>query len=70
MVVVSVVACVFWVFDFGAGASPSVPELLIAVTVLVALFKECFVYAKVVERLGFFDVPKTAMTDVSASHVR
>jgi hypothetical protein len=70
VVVFSAVACIFWVLDFGTGASPSVPQLLFTVTVPVALIKEYVVYTSAVKRLGFVDVPKTATAEVSASRGR
>lgn len=70
VVVFSTVAGIFWLLDFGTGASPSVSQLLVTVTVPVALLKEYFVYASAVKRLGFIDVPKSAMAGVSASRGR
>ncbi|MGR6092038.1 hypothetical protein ACU4IU_15860 [Brevibacterium sp. CSND-B09] len=70
VVVFSAVACIFWVLDFGTGASPSVPEMLLTITLPIALFKEYFVYTSAVKRLGFVDVPKTALAGVSASRGR
>ncbi|MGM0698965.1 MAG: hypothetical protein ACQEVD_08965 [Actinomycetota bacterium] len=70
VVVFSAVACIFWVLDFGTGASPSVPEMLLTITLPFALFKEYFVYTSAVKRLGFVDVPKTALAGVSASRGR
>ncbi|WP_092012642.1 hypothetical protein [Brevibacterium siliguriense] len=68
VVVFSTVAGIFWLLDFATGASPSVPQLLVTVTVPAALLKEYVVYASAVKRLGFIDVPKAAMADTSASY--
>ena len=58
-------AFVFWAIGFGTDASPSVPRLLITVSVPVLLLKEYLVYAAAVKRLGLIDVPKTSMAGVS-----
>lgn len=57
----SAVACIFWVFDFGAGASPSVQQMLLTIVLPVALLKEYILYASAVRRLGFVEVPRSKM---------
>ncbi|UVI34783.1 hypothetical protein [Brevibacterium spongiae] len=64
------VACIFWVLDFGTVASPSVPEMLVTITLPIALIKEYLVYAWAAKRLGFVDLPKTATAGFSASRGR
>lgn len=60
----SAVAYIFWVFDFGTGASPSAPQMLVTIVLPVALIKEYILYASAVKRLGFVEVPRSRMATV------
>ncbi|WP_209323217.1 hypothetical protein [Brevibacterium renqingii] len=55
----SAVSYIFWVFDFGTGASPSVPQVLVTIVLPVALLKEYILYVSAVKRFGFVEVPRS-----------
>lgn len=59
VVLFSGVALIFWGINFGTGASPSVPRMLMTVMLPIALLKDYFVYATAKARLGYVAVAST-----------
>lgn len=58
VVLFTAVALIFWAIKFGAGASPSVPRILMTVMLPVVLLKEYYLYVTARRRYGF-DVART-----------